>query len=205
MTSPAARWNRAARVPRRLSWRGVAVSLSVAVGFLAFGVFISYVATVQVLVLQREDGGVVRAEVTQRLWLVVPHRMRVLRGVAGVAARRVQQPAYLEPARPDGEDARWITPEEEGILVLSGRNGALELSVSPADLDRTEHRISGFLTGSDPRLRLWLVSNWKVAVIAQAVVMLPALLILLGVAWDLAKAAATHTASPESGCSRNLK
>ena len=200
MTSPAARWNRAARVPRRLSWRGVAVSVSVAVGFLAFGAFISYVAPVRVLVLQREDGGVVRAEVTQRLWLIVPHRMRVLRGVASVAARRVQQPAYVEPARPDGEEARWITPEEEGILVLSGANGALELSVSPANLDRTERRISGFLTGSDPRLRLWLVSNWKVAVIAQAVVMVPALLILLGVVWDLAKAA-----SPEPGSPRNLK
>ena len=178
----------------------MAVSVSVAVGFLAFGAFISYVAPVRVLVLQREDGGVVRAEVTQRLWLVVPHRMRVLRGIASVAARRVQQPAYVEPARPDGEEARWITPEEEGILVLSGANGALELSVSPANLDRTERRISGFLTGSDPRLRLWLVSNWKVAVIAQAVVMVPALLILLGVVWDLAKAA-----SPEPGSPRNLK
>ena len=72
---------------------------------------------------------------------------------------------------PLGEEASWITPEQEGILVLSGRNDALELSVSPADLDGTERRISGFLTGSDPRLRLWLVSNWKVAVVAQSVVM----------------------------------
>jgi hypothetical protein len=39
---------------------------------------------------------------------------------------------------------------------------------------------------SDRRLRLWLVSNWKVAVVAQLVVILPALLILLGLAWDVA-------------------
>ena len=38
---------------------------------------------------------------------------------------------------------------------------------------------------------VWLVSNWKVAVVAQSVVILPALLILLGVAWDLANAAVT--------------
>jgi hypothetical protein len=176
-----------------LSWRGVVVSLSVAVGFLAFGVFISYVAPVRVLVLQRDDRGAVRAEVTQRLWLLVPLRMRILRGVESVAARKVQQPTSREPARPDREEASWITPKQEGILVLSGWNGALELSVSPADLDGTERRISGFLTGSDPRLRLWLVSNWKVAVVAQSVVMLPALLILLGVAWDLVSAAATRS------------
>lgn len=180
-------------MPRRLSWRGVVVSLSVAAGFLAFGVFISYVAPVRVLVLQRDDGGAVHADVTQRLWLVVPHRPRILRGVESVAARKVQQPTYLEPARPDGEEAHWITPEQEGILILSGRNGALELSVSPADLDRTERHISAFLTGSDLHLRLWLVPNWKVAVVAQSLVMLPALLILLGVVWDLANAAATRS------------
>jgi hypothetical protein len=64
--------------------------------------------------------------------------------------------------------------------------------VSPADLDRTESRIANFLTGSDGRLRLWLVSNWKVAVIVQSVVILPALLILPALAWDMAKAAAAR-------------
>ena len=169
------------------------VSLIVAAGLLAFGMFISYVAPVRVLVLQRDDGGAVRAEATQQLWLVVPHRTSVLPSVERVASRKVQQPAYREPARPDAEDARWITPEQEGILVLSGRNGALEFSVSPADLDRTERRISGFQSGSDSRLRLWLVSNWKIAVMAQSVVMLPALLILLSIAWDLAIAAANRS------------
>jgi hypothetical protein len=58
--------------------------------------------------------------------------------------------------------------------------------------DDTERRINGFLTGSDPSLRLWLVSNWKAAVIAQLVVMLPALLILLALAWDIANASPTR-------------
>jgi hypothetical protein len=187
-----ARSQRVASVPQRFTWRGAIVSLSVAAGFLAFGVFISYIAPVFVLALHREDGGAVRAEMTPHLWLVIPLRARLLRDVSSVASRRVQQPTYEEPARPDGSAARSITPEQVGILILSGRNGALELSVSPTDLDDTERRINGFLTGSDPSLRLWLVSNWKAAVIAQSVVMLPALLILLALAWDIAKAAATR-------------
>ncbi len=186
------RWNRAASAPRRLTWRGVVVSVSVAAGFLAFGVFISYIAPVSVVELHRGDGGAVHAEVTQHLWLVVPLRVRLLRDVDSVATRTIQQPTYEEPARLDGSPARSITPEQEGILILRGRNGALELSVSPADLYDTQSRINGFLTGSDPRLRLWLVSNWKAAVIVQSVVMLPALLILVALAWDLANAAVTR-------------
>jgi hypothetical protein len=173
-------------IPRRLSWRGFVATVSIAMGFLAFGAFISYVAPVQVLVLQRDDQRAVRAEVTQRMWLIVPHRTRLLRNINGVSTRTLQQPTYREPARPDGLDARTITPEQEGVLILRGGNGTLELSVSPIDLDRTESRVSRFLTSSDRGLRLWLVSNWKVAVVAQAIVILPALLILLGLAWDVA-------------------
>jgi hypothetical protein len=185
------RWNRA-DTPRRLTWRGVAVSLSVAAGFLAFAGFISYIAPVAILQLQREDGGAVRADVTQQVWLVVPRQAGVLRDVERVATDTLQQPTYQAPARPDGTDSRPVTPEQEGVLILSGRNGALKLSVSPIDLDETRRRIDDFLAGSDARLRLWLVSNWKFAVIAQAVVLLPALLILFAVAWDIAKAALTR-------------
>jgi hypothetical protein len=172
--------------PRRLSWRGFVATVSIAMSFLACGAFISYVAPVEVLVLQRDDHGAVGAEVTQQMWLIVPHRTRLVRDINGVSTRTLQRPTYQEPARPDGLDARAITPEQEGVLILRGENGTLELGVSPADLDRTESRVSRFLTSSDRRLRLWLVSNWKVAVVAQSVVILPALLILLGLAWDVA-------------------
>ena len=79
-----------------------------------------------------------------------------------------------------------MTPEQEGVIVLSGGNGALELSVSPTNRYATESRINGFLAGSEPRLRLWLASNWQVAVIVQSVVMLPAVLILFSLACDIA-------------------
>jgi len=173
--------------PRSRSRRGVAVSIGVALGFLAFAALISSLAPVVVLVLERDDGEAVRAEVTEQLWFVVPHRARILRGVERVATRNVQQAAYQEPTRPGGFEAHAITPEQEGVLILSGPTGSLEASVSPADLDSTARRVNGFLTGSDRRLRLWLVSNWKVAVIVQSIVLLPALLIALGLARDLAR------------------
>jgi hypothetical protein len=173
-------------IPRRLSWRSFVATVTIAMGFLACGAFISYLAPVQVLVLQRDDQRAVRAEVTQQMWLIVPYRKRLLRDINSVSTRTLQPPTYQEPARPDGLDAHTITPEQEGVLILRGGNGAFELSVSPTDLDRTESRVGSFLTSSDRRLSLWLVSNWKVAVVAQSVVILPALLILIGLAWDVA-------------------
>jgi hypothetical protein len=127
---------------------------------------------------------------------IVPYRTRLLRDINGVSTRMLQPPTYQEPARPDGLDAHTITPELVGVLILSGGNDTLELNVSPTDLDRTESRVSRFLASSDRRLRLWLVSNWKAAVVAQSVVILPALLILLGLAWDVA-ALAMSVSRPE--------
>src|SRR5262245_21253013 len=89
-------------VPHRLTWRGALVSLCVTAGFLAFAAFVSYVAPVAVLQLQRDDHGVVHARASQRLWLLVPYGTRVLGDVSGVDSRTTQQASYHEPGRRSG-------------------------------------------------------------------------------------------------------
>ena len=167
--------------PRRQTWRGLAVSLAFASLFLAFATFISYIAPVHVLILEREGTRGVRAEATQQLWLVIPFRTRALGGVQSVTRSTHQQPAYPAPE----SNAGFVRPEGEGSIILRGERGSLEISTSPRDIDETQQRLNAFLSGSDPRLRVRLVSNWKVAVIVEAVILAAAVLILLAVAWDI--------------------
>jgi hypothetical protein len=157
--------------------------------FLAFATFISYIAPVHVLILRRESERAVRAEATQQLWLFIPLRMRTLREVDSVTTSRHQEPTYLLP----GSDARFVKPEEAGSIILNGDGGSLEISTSPRDVYEIQGRVNEFLSGSDARLRVWLVSNWKVAVIVQAVILLAAVLILLAVAGDIVKATLRRT------------
>ena len=161
------------------------MSLALASLFLAFAAFISYIAPVHVLILQREGARGVRAGATRQLWLFIPLRTRTLDEVDSVTTSTHQEPTYLAP----GSDGRFVRPEEEGSIILRGERGSLEISTSPRDVSETQQRVSGFLSGSDARLRVWLVSNWKVAVILEAVILVPAVLILLAVGWDIGKAA----------------
>ena len=164
------------------------MSLALASLFLAFATFISYIAPVHVLILQREGARAVRAEATRQLWLCIPLRTRTLDEVDSVTTSTHREPTYLAP----GSDGRFVRPEEEGSIILRGERGSLEISTSPRDVSETQQRVRGFLSGSDARLRVWLVSNWKVAVILEAVILVPAVLILLAVGWDIGKAALRH-------------
>jgi hypothetical protein len=184
-----ARTNRGPGRPRRLTWRGLAVSMAVAALFLAFASFISFMAPVTVLILQREGGRAVRADVTHQLWLFIPVRTRTLRDVDSVTTRTHREPGYTPPTRTDGPGPGVLQPEEEGFIVLSGERGSVEIGASPRDIDEIRRRVSEFLAGSDVRLRLWIASNWKVAVLVEAVIALPGVLILLAVAWDIGKVA----------------
>lgn len=180
----AARWDRRSSAgPRRLTWRGVTVSIAVAGLFLAFATFISLVAPVHVLALQRDGTRSVRADIRQNLWLVIPFRTQTLQDVTGVSTRRYQADASL-PRRP----ADPVRPENEGFLILTGTHGSLEISMSPQNVYDIERRVNEFLAGSESRIRLWAVSNWKVAVIVQAVVLLPAALMLISLVWDIGAA-----------------
>jgi hypothetical protein len=80
--------------------RGFAVSIGVAAFFLGFAAFISWLAPVHVLELRREEEGRIRADIGQRLLVVIPLQTRTLDGVTGVSTRRYAPPAYVNPDEP---------------------------------------------------------------------------------------------------------
>jgi hypothetical protein len=175
---------------RRLTGRGLAASLAVAALLLAVAASISLLAPVHVLTLERAAGQGVRADVAQRLLLVIPIRRRTLLDVRAVDTRTDGQPAYPAPSRrPTDVGPAIVRPEEEGRLVLSGANGSIGISTSPATLDDSRRRVAEFLGGSASGLRLRLVSNWKVGVLVTGLVALPGVLIVLAVLWDMGLAA----------------
>lgn len=154
--------------------------------FLAFAAFSSFLAPVHVLTLEREAGPRVRADLTQQLLLAIPIRRRSLVDVRAVTTRTISQPAYQEPSRRPGDVGPVIVrPEDEGRLVLSGPEGSMDISTSPAMLDDSRRRVADFLGGSESHLRLRLVSNWKVGVLVTLLVALPGVLIVLTVLWDI--------------------
>jgi len=160
--------------------RGLAVSIGVAAFFLGFAAIISWLAPVHVLDLRREEEGI-RADIAQRLLLVVPIQTRTLAGVTGVSTRRYAPPVYVNPDEP----AAVVRPEEQGFLVLQAARGSAEISTSPAELEDAERSVREFLSGSDARLRRRLVSNWKFGVLVATLVAVPGVLILLAVSWDV--------------------
>jgi hypothetical protein len=158
--------------------------------FLLFAAVCSFLAPVHVLTLEREAGPRVRADVTQRLVFVIPIRRRVVFDLRAVDSTTRSQAAYDAPSRrPSDVGPMSVRPETEGRLVLSGKQGSIEISTSPAMLDDSRRRVVDFLHGSAPHLRLWLVSNWKAGVLVTGLVALPGVLILLMVLWDIGRAA----------------
>jgi hypothetical protein len=101
--------------------------------------------------------------------------------VTGVSVRTYAAPPSLEPGR---NPADVVRPELEGFLVLESDGRHVDIPASPSDVYSLERAARDFLAGQEPVLRLRIVSNWKVGVVAVVVVVLPGLLILIGVAWD---------------------
>jgi hypothetical protein len=161
--------------------RGFAVSIGVAAFFLGFAAFISWLAPVHVLELRREEEGRIRADIGQRLLVVIPLQTRTLDGVTGVSTRRYAPPAYVNPDEPTAV----VRPEEQGFLVLEAAHGSTETSISPVDLEDAERSVRQFLSGSDARLHRRLVSNWKFGVLVAMLVAAPGVFILLAAAWDV--------------------
>jgi hypothetical protein len=111
--------------------RGFAVSFGVAAFFLGFAAVISWLAPVHVLDLRREEEGRIRADIGQRLLLVIPIQRKTLAGVTGVSTRRYAPPPYVNPDEP----AAVVRPEEQSFLVLEAARGSTEISISPVDLE----------------------------------------------------------------------
>jgi hypothetical protein len=171
------------RSARRVTLSGLAVSFGVATVFLGFGAFVSVLAPVHEVTLRREVRQSVRADISQLLLLVVPMRRETVARVTGVSVRIYAAPPSLEPGR---NPADAVRPEREGFLVLESDSRHLDIPASPSDVYSLERAARDFLAGHEPVLRLRIVSNWKVGVVAVVLVALPGLLILIGIARDAA-------------------
>jgi hypothetical protein len=169
------------RSARRVTLASLAVSLGVAAFFWGLGALFSVLAPVHVLTLQRQGPQEVSADVSQLMLLVIPVRGKTVAGVTGVSTRTYAAPPEPEPAT---NPADVVRPELQGFLVLESDNSIVDIPASPSDVDAVERSVRDFLTGHEPVLRLRIVSNWKVGVVAVILIVLPGLLILVGVAYD---------------------
>ncbi len=183
--------NRPSRTP--LTLRSLIVTLGVGVAFLGFACVISLLAPIHVLNLHREDRNDVRADLTQRVLLVMPIRNTTLAAVRNVRIRTYTPPAYTNPKDP----TVVVRPEEQSYLVLEGERGLVEIASSTVNVGEAEKSIKEFLSASDSQRRLWLISNWKFGVLAPVLIVAPGLIILLGAVWDIAVWFATHRATSQ--------
>jgi hypothetical protein len=174
--------NTSRRSTRTVTLRSLAISLGVAAVFLGMGTLISVLAPVHLLTLRRHGPQEVSAEVSQRVLLVIPVRGRTVTGVTGVSTRTYAP----DPGPPEANPADVVRPELQAFLGLEVDGPRVDIPASPADVEAIERSVRNFLAGREPVLRVRIASNWKVGVVAVALVSLPGLLILVGVARDAA-------------------
>jgi hypothetical protein len=171
------------RSARRVTPARLAVSLGVAAVFLGLGAGVSVLAPVHLLTLRRQEPQEVSADVNQLVLLVIPIRRKTIARVTGVSARTYAAPPGPQPT---ANPADVVRPELQGFLILESDGSIVDIPASPSDVEVVERSARGFLAGHEPVLRLRIVSNWKVGVVAVILVVLPGLLILVGVAYDVA-------------------
>jgi type IV secretory pathway TrbD component len=171
---------------RELRLSSLLATVGLGSAFLGAASFVSVMAPVHRLSLQRQAAHQVQAEVSQRLLLFIAIRSQVMAQVNGVKTRTYSAPSYTRPA--EDHEPRGpveVHPEDQGFLVLEGEGGRWEIATSPVDLEEDQRRVEEFLKGSDRSLKLWMISNWKFGVLATVAVAALGCLLWLGAAWDV--------------------
>lgn len=159
--------------------------LGVSSVFLGFAALVTLAAPTYILSLSRQDNRV-DARIQQQLLWVIPVRVQTLTGLKGTATE-TEEPASAESLRRPGEGPS-VNHQAEivGHLILKGNGGDIRAMVSPEQHQEIIRAINDFLADKEPALRLWLVANWKFAVLAPGIVTLPGVLLLLLHLWDVA-------------------
>ena len=171
------------RSTRTVTLHGLVISLAVAAAFLGLGAIVSLLAPVHVLTLRRQGSQDVSADVSQRVLFVIPVRGKTVAGITSVSTRTyAAQPGPQRATNPADE----VRPELQAFLVLEVDGPSVDIPASPADVETIARSVRDFLAGLEPVLRVRIVSNWKVGTVLVALVSLPGLLILVGVAHDIA-------------------
>jgi hypothetical protein len=138
-------------------------------------VFVSALAPVSVVHFERREERV-RAELTTRVFYAFPYRRVEVEEVRSVDDRFH---AGELVRRRDGSGRREQRAENESFLVVHGREGAAEVSVSPVNIRGVVEKAQAFLAQPAERdLRLTVVANWKFGVFLP-ILLGPLLLIYL--------------------------
>lgn len=138
--------------------------------------FCMLVAPLSVVRLSRAHGEVA-AEISKRVWFVIPYRHLHVEGVTGVDSS-----FHSGTTNYSYSDHEYTTSESSATLQLTGRSGTAEVEVSPANIDTARRKVRDFL--DDPaseKLSLTVVANWKFSVIAGGFLSLLTLLYVVGV------------------------
>ncbi|MEQ1824518.1 MAG: hypothetical protein ABL921_01160 [Pirellula sp.] len=157
------------------SWAGQhAIAFFFCVGFPAF---VTAIAPVSWLTLTRTDEGVhAKGRVCTQLFIPYSvHEVPVVEQVDNDFLRG-------ERSRSRSRSTESTRSEDEGFLILSGREKSMKLSVSPVSMKRAKDRIVEFIAGGDAKtLTIPLVANWKFSVFAGGCISLLTVLYIVGI------------------------
>jgi hypothetical protein len=153
--------------------------------------FISAIAPISVVRLGWQNERVT-AEITNRVFYLIPYRRVVLDGVQSVDDRFHEGELIRDRDRDSSTGRRREhRAEDESFLVLHGPDRAEEVSVSPINIRSTVEKAQAFLAQPNSGgLRLTVVANWKFGVIIP-ILLSPLLLLYLAglvlVIWRLVR------------------
>lgn len=138
--------------------------------------FCTLIAPLSVVRLQRA-GGDVSADISKRLWFIVPYRHLHVDGVTNAdSSFHSGSTSYSHSRR------EYTKSEDTAFLKLTGRSGEAEAEVSPVNIESTRRKVRDFLEDSTrDRLTLVVVANWKFSVFAGGILSLLTLLYVVGV------------------------
>lgn len=135
----------------------------------------------------RQDGKV-SASVTKKVFFVIPFSTRTVAAVSGVNdvyqagewSQTSSSGPRNDPKRPQTrtEDLSWLT--------IQGSPAAVDVPVSPADIDRVRGEIRDFLQDQgQEHLSLFTVANWKISVVTGGLLSMLTLIYIGVLCWEL--------------------
>jgi hypothetical protein len=142
------------------------------------------IAPVSIVALNR-TGLNVSARVTNHLLFVIPYREQSLASVDRAADEFHRGETYVEMVERNGRQVRESRRnEDEAYLLLTGNDESIKVPVSPANIKEVLGQVEQFLASPEPsELRMRVVANWKVSVIAGGALTLLTVVYVLAMAW----------------------
>ncbi len=136
-------------------------------GCVGLPAFITMIAPVCAVKMEREAEHVT-ASVQWNCFFVIPFHRRTVTDVTGVDDHVIAGQFVHNSNRGPGENSLDTVTEDQGFLVIHGKDEEVKVPVSPENLSDVQARAKEFLQAKngEPHLRLTTVANWKFGVIA---------------------------------------